>query len=121
MCDALVYASSEGSGASSWCQQEIGWAFGRDIPVVGVSRGEVPEAFLGRRQAATLGDGYNSSDNTGADEDASDVDADSADQAARIVFGALIGDERVSAFVMCGLVGELGNAEDSARATWLLD
>lgn len=54
-CDALVYISSPASNSSEWCQQEVGWALGRDIPVVAFCTGEEPKAFLGQRQACSLG------------------------------------------------------------------
>lgn len=53
-CNALVYICTDRANDSSWCQQEIGWALGRDIPVIAISFGAVPDAFLGRRQAMLL-------------------------------------------------------------------
>lgn len=50
--DALVYLSSALSNESAWCQQEIGWAMGRQIPLISISLdGCNPPAFLGQKQA----------------------------------------------------------------------
>jgi len=35
-CHALVAVLHSGFGASQWCDQEVGWALGRDVPVVPV-------------------------------------------------------------------------------------
>lgn len=52
-CDVVVALVSESFLASSWCQQEIGWAMGRGVPVHCIKYGAVPEAFAGTKQAAT--------------------------------------------------------------------
>lgn len=50
-CDGFIYLSTSLSNASEWCQQEIGWALGRNVPIVALSFNEPPQAFLGQRQA----------------------------------------------------------------------
>jgi len=49
--DAMVAFVSEHSLASPWCNQEIGWALGRDLLVVSVALGRVPLGFTSRFQA----------------------------------------------------------------------
>lgn len=50
-CDAFIYIATDVANASTWCQQEIGWALGRGIPMLGVSCGSMPIGFFGNRQA----------------------------------------------------------------------
>lgn len=50
-CDGFVYISTSLSNRSEWCQQEVGWALGRGVPIVAFSFDETPQAFLGQRQA----------------------------------------------------------------------
>ncbi len=54
-CDAFVYLSSSASNASDWCQQEVGWALGRGIPILALCFDMAPVAFLGRRQGYWVG------------------------------------------------------------------
>jgi TIR domain len=49
--DALVAFTSEHSLTSPWCNQEIGWALGRDLLVVSVALGRAPTGFTSRFQA----------------------------------------------------------------------
>ena len=56
-CDAMVFLSSETANQSIWCQQEIGWAMGRDIPMLGVHCESNPGGFLGFRQSCELENG----------------------------------------------------------------
>lgn len=53
-CDALAYIATSAANGSMWCQQEVGWAFGRGIPIVPFALGDNPTAFLGRRQAMRI-------------------------------------------------------------------
>lgn len=54
-CDAFVYLPSSASNASDWCQQEVGWALGRGIPILALCFDKAPAAFLGRRQGYWVG------------------------------------------------------------------
>ena len=49
---ALLCVASQGYTASPWCQQEIGWAIGRNLPVLWVryEAGEHSVAFLAAQQ-----------------------------------------------------------------------
>ena len=49
--DALCAVFSDGFSESKWCDQEIGIALGRCIPVVSVSKGVDPHGFLSEYQA----------------------------------------------------------------------
>ena len=53
-CDAFVYLASQMSNASPWCQQEIGWAFGRNIPMMSVTLNADPIGFFGTRQPSDV-------------------------------------------------------------------
>ena len=50
-CDMLVALIHPGFIASAWCDQEIGYALGRGIPVFAVKCGADPHGFVGRFQA----------------------------------------------------------------------
>lgn len=50
-CDALVALLHQGFHASSWTDQELGFAMGRGVPVFAVRFGEDPYGFIGRFQA----------------------------------------------------------------------
>jgi hypothetical protein len=50
-CHALVALLSDDAHASSWVDQECGWAMGRGVPVIPVDIGSVPYGFLARYQA----------------------------------------------------------------------
>ena len=88
-CNALLYLSSNAANSSEWCQQEIGWALGRGIPVIPVFLGDIPKALLESRQALNAG--------VPLREEA----------VAESVFDALIGNRGVSHAVVDGLVGML--------------
>jgi len=49
--DALVALLMDGFHESSWCDQEIGFALGRDIPVIPVKKELDPYGFIGKIQA----------------------------------------------------------------------
>lgn len=56
-CDALVAILHERFHASEWCDQEVGWALGRGVPVLPVRpRPDLPrrDGFLGERQDCPL-------------------------------------------------------------------
>lgn len=55
--DALLAVLTPGFSASLWCNQEVGWALGRNCPAVSVRLGEDPRGFVGRLQAVPGGDG----------------------------------------------------------------
>jgi hypothetical protein len=50
-CDALIALMHEGFGMSKWCDQEVGYAFGRKVPVIPVQIDFPPYGFLGLFQA----------------------------------------------------------------------
>lgn len=49
--DALCAVFSEGFCESKWCDQEVGTALGRRIPVISISKGVDPQGFLSEYQA----------------------------------------------------------------------
>ncbi len=51
--DALVALITPDFHASSWTDQEIGWALGRGVPVIPVRLGADPYGFVGKIQAVT--------------------------------------------------------------------
>ena len=53
--DVLVGLLHPGFNASPWAQQEVGWALGREIPVLMVRLGEDPKGFPARWQASRGG------------------------------------------------------------------
>lgn len=55
--DALLALLTPGFSDSLWCNQEVGWALGRDCLAVSVRLGEDPSGFVGRLQAIAGGDG----------------------------------------------------------------
>ena len=52
-CDALIALLTPGYNASVWTDQEVGWAYGRRVPVIGVRLGIDPYGFIGRLQGVT--------------------------------------------------------------------
>jgi hypothetical protein len=48
--EALVVLGHPEVNTSAWCQQEIGWAYGRGIPVLFIRIGADPAGFPGRTQ-----------------------------------------------------------------------
>jgi hypothetical protein len=50
---ALVAMVTPGFDNSVWCQQEIGFALGRGVPVIPLRLGADPRGFIGRIQAAS--------------------------------------------------------------------
>jgi len=50
-CHALVAFSSDDFRASAWCDQEVGWAFGRGLVVIPVRLTTQPHGFAGSIQA----------------------------------------------------------------------
>lgn len=53
-CDALIALITPDFAHSSWCDQEIGYCLGRQIPVVPVRLGADPHGFIAKFQAVTL-------------------------------------------------------------------
>lgn len=49
--DSLAAFITPEFNASVWCQQEIGFALGRGVPIVSVKIGDIPAGFAGRYQA----------------------------------------------------------------------
>jgi hypothetical protein len=49
--DALVAILTPGFHESKWTDQEIGFAMGRSLPILGIRLGEDPYGFLAREQA----------------------------------------------------------------------
>lgn len=54
-CDALVAVYSKGFKGSEWGNQEVGFAYGRQIPVTSVLAGETPGGLAFPRQALSPG------------------------------------------------------------------
>jgi hypothetical protein len=50
-CDALVALMEEGFHQSFWTDHEVGFAFGRSLPIIPVNMGEKPYGFIARFQA----------------------------------------------------------------------
>lgn len=57
-CELVVALIYPGFNESDWCDQEIGWALGRGVPVFTVRVGADPKGFVSRFQAFT-GSGKN--------------------------------------------------------------
>jgi hypothetical protein len=55
--DALLALLTPGFSKSLWCNQEVGWALGRQSLAISVRLGEDPTGFVGRFQAIPGGDG----------------------------------------------------------------
>jgi hypothetical protein len=55
--DALLALLTPGFTASIWCNQEVGWALGRECVALSLKLGEDPRGFVGRFQAIPGGDG----------------------------------------------------------------
>jgi hypothetical protein len=51
VCQALVAIVTPDFAASQWCDQEVGWALGRGVPVMSINAGKAPYGFFGARQA----------------------------------------------------------------------
>lgn len=49
--DAMVALMTEGFHDSEWTDQEVGFAFGRGVPIIAVRLGQDPYGFLGKFQA----------------------------------------------------------------------
>ncbi|MGB3625127.1 MAG: toll/interleukin-1 receptor domain-containing protein [Henriciella sp.] len=49
--DALVSIHTPGFSESNWCQQEVGFAFGRGTKIISLRMGEDPTGFIGKSQA----------------------------------------------------------------------
>lgn len=49
--DALVALMTEGFHDSNWTDQEVGFAFGREVPIISVRLGTDPYGFIGKFQA----------------------------------------------------------------------
>jgi hypothetical protein len=56
--DVLVGLAHPNFTDSVWTQQEVGWALGRDIPVLLIGIGETPRGFPARYQAPMLGQSH---------------------------------------------------------------
>lgn len=54
-CDAMIVFLHEGFVESQWCDQEVGWALGRQRPVLPLNYGINPYGFLGQYQAQKCG------------------------------------------------------------------
>ena len=52
-CDAMVVFLHGGFDTSRWCDQEVGWAMGRNRPVVPLAFDLNPYGFMGKYQART--------------------------------------------------------------------
>lgn len=62
-CDGLIAVLHPDFHASQWCDQEVGWALGRNIPVAAVRRDtatRTPDGFMEEHQDITLGASHGS-------------------------------------------------------------
>lgn len=50
-CDAMIVFLHPGFQESHWCDQEVGWAFGRKRPILPLNYGFDPYGFIGKFQA----------------------------------------------------------------------
>jgi hypothetical protein len=48
---SMLAVATPGFRSSYWCQQEVGWALGRSIPIIGIRAGEDPPGFIAANQA----------------------------------------------------------------------
>jgi len=101
-CDALVGLLHTGFNASPWCDQEVGFAMGRSIPVVPVRIEIDPYGFFGMIQAVPWSAG---------DEPEAD--------AAKTIVGTLMKDKRTSERVTDAIVLMLEHATSYANANAL--
>ncbi len=53
-CEALAAVISDDFASSLWCDQEVGFALGRSIPVFPIQCGRPPHGFIGKVQALPL-------------------------------------------------------------------
>jgi hypothetical protein len=53
-CEGLVAVMSSDFATSLWCDQEVGWALGRGVPVLSVQFGSQPHGFIGKFQSVPL-------------------------------------------------------------------
>lgn len=77
-CDALLAFVHDGFYVSEWTTQEVGWALGRNRPVISLAYGEKLDlqGFMGARQAISVGE-------------------QPTDQLAKQIYGSLRKDERI--------------------------
>ena len=54
-CDALLAYVTDDFPASRWTDQEVGWAYGRQVPVFAVRAGGDPYGFIGKFQGIRYG------------------------------------------------------------------
>lgn len=50
-CDAMIVFLHAGFKESTWCDQEVGWALGRHIPLLPLNFDQNPHGFMGKFQA----------------------------------------------------------------------
>lgn len=53
--DALLAIHTTGFKDSYWCQQEVGFALGRNIKIISLELGELPTSFISKHQALKRG------------------------------------------------------------------
>jgi hypothetical protein len=96
-CEAFVVLLADGVHASSWVDQECGWALGRDIRVIPVALGLNPYGFLGRFQAVP-----------GAER--------TAEQLGKTILELLLGDARTATPIIETVVAQFEAADSWADA-----
>lgn len=101
-CDAFIYIATNAANGSTWCQQEIGWALGRGIPMLGVSCGAMPIGFFGNRQACRR-PGNNMS------------------LAAKELVSIVLENESLSPRLIDSVIDQLCNARSYDSASWCAD
>lgn len=53
--DALLAIHTDGFHESYWCQQEVGFALGRNAKIISLEMGELPTGFISKHQAIKRG------------------------------------------------------------------
>ena len=97
-CDALVALLHDGFKQSDWCDQEVGVAFGRSIPVAPVSIDIDPYGFLGTFQAIPW------------------PKAHAEEQVVQDIIGILLADKRTTDRVVEGMVRKVEHAGSYLQA-----
>jgi hypothetical protein len=97
-CDCMVVFAHDGFHASKWTDQEVGWALGRDVPVVILWYGGELQGFLERYQAIPV------------------VPGQTPKSRADKVFAALAADASLQVKVIDGLISALGTAQSYVSA-----
>jgi hypothetical protein len=61
-CEALVAVVTDDFSGSLWCDQEVGFALGRGLPVIPIQLSKAPHGFIGKIQAMPVRKGWTLAD-----------------------------------------------------------